>query len=103
MKKLIVFFGLIGCMLSTYAHDSHLAPFRTGGGKLSPVRKVIVNNPAQPKDQFGCTITLTATIGAGGSSIQASCSTTESTCDLATQSAASCLNSVVRYIRAQLK
>ena len=50
-----------------------------------------------------CTISLTGSISAGFGSISATCSATEGTCSLAQTVAASCLNSVLKSLRAQLK
>jgi len=52
---------------------------------------------------FSCTIALSGSLSAGFGTITATCSATESTCDLAQYAASSCLTSVLKSLRNQLK
>jgi hypothetical protein len=103
MKKLIVFLGLMGCMTAVSAHaavPSHLAsnPVKI---KMAAWDRSIRSVPAAVP--YSCTVTVSGSLNGGFGSVTASCSSTESNCDLATQSAASCLGSVLRFLKAQLK
>lgn len=63
---------------------------------LSEVKTILdIDTPGPSKNQV-CTVTLKGTISTGVFSIEVSCSSTSSTCEEATKTAASCLSTAVK-------
>jgi len=103
MKKTIILIGLLAGVGAMSAHAATPALPASFAEKAKPALKYKSSPSARPVTPFTCTVSVSGSINAGFGSISATCSATEASCDLATTTAASCLSSVLRTLRAQLK
>ncbi len=102
MKKMIVLLILSGSLFASGAHATTWKYSRTAV-RSSDFLKASKCKEWNIKEPYSCTITVTGTLSAGFGSITATCSATEANCDLASQMASNCLNSVLRSLKGQLK